>query len=44
MYFRINMAEMTVQLLLDFGKELGSPYYSAYVGNVQYMEEPTAHT
>jgi len=39
MYFRINMAEMTVQLLLDFGKELGSPYYSAYVGNVQYMEE-----
>jgi len=38
-YFRIDPDAMTVQLVWDFGRDLGPEYYSGYVGNVQYIEE-----
>ena len=37
--FRINTNEMTVQLLWEFGSELGSEYYSSYVSNSRYIPE-----
>ena len=35
--YRIDPAAMTVEQLRQFGKELGSDYYAAYLGNAQHL-------
>jgi len=37
--YEINTSNMTVQLIWNFGQELGSSYYCGYVSNVQYIKE-----
>ncbi len=37
--YRVNESNMTVELLYDFGQELGNDYYSSFVGNVDYLED-----
>ncbi|MCL2366513.1 MAG: aryl-sulfate sulfotransferase [Oscillospiraceae bacterium] len=35
--YRINLSDMTIEQLWQFGKELGSKYYSTYLGSAVYL-------
>lgn len=37
--YRIDTVNMTVQILWNFGKDLGQDYYSSFVSNVRYIAD-----
>ena len=37
--YRIDEAEQTIEQIYQFGKELGSEFYSPYISNVEYYDE-----
>ena len=39
--YEINIADMTVRQLWDFGEQLGSAYYSTYLGNAVLLHNPS---
>ncbi|MCL2391238.1 MAG: aryl-sulfate sulfotransferase [Oscillospiraceae bacterium] len=37
--YRINLENMTIEQIWQFGKELGSDYYSTYLGNAMLLDD-----